>query len=847
MSNASVSKTVTAAEDIGATIDDVGLEQAITSVCNSIAPTWPLDQMIAVNPYWSLVDKPFSQVAHHLALFAGSNLTMSLAYYGNLWRQGEITEPDVRQALAQLTDDDSRERLTAQYNLDAIIDAVSLPEQSLPTVPLLCDALDAHRDLQHQPAWCDTITHQIAQFCAAYFDQDQADWHPNDTLGLYQSWRETLAHDHSVALLMKAPDIASKARKLAATPRLQIAQALQQLNVPTEQWRDYLQAIIYRIGGWAAWCAYRQFQADLQQQDSDELVHLLAIRLSWECLIDDNIRHARSLWQYWQNQWQQHFATYQPNNTDIKLIWQRAHELSYQRHLAHVLSSSPVNKRQPQQPAQALPHRPRVQAAFCIDVRSEVYRRHFEAQGNDIQTLGFAGFFGLPIRYNPIGSDAKIEHLPGLFASSMAVCDSTGCDQQDKKIAAKRQQALAKKQGWKAFVSAPTSAFTLVETLGLSYVAKLVKHSLPRRFKPQPTQLGLSKAQMLKLSPMLNVDVGQQLELAKNILSAMGLSDNIAPIVLLVGHGSENINNPQKAGLDCGACCGQTGDVNARALAHLLNSEAVRQGLKAEHIDIPSDTKFIAALHNTTTDEVTLYDTHFGDVADTEIYNQHLSWLTKSLAKASKLTRQERAQQLGLQGLVSDPEKLAQAFSKRATDWSQTQPEWGLANNAAFIVAPRHRTQGLNLNGRTFLHDYQSERDEDASLLTQIMTAPMVVTNWINMQYYASTVDNSRYGSGNKTLHNVVGGRLGVFEGNGGDLRIGLAKQSLHDGDNWLHQPLRLTVVIDAPSEKIESVINQHHLVANLVNNNWLYIARFADDGIHFYQQGQWQALTDCQ
>ncbi len=42
------------------------------------------------------------------------------------------------------------------------------------------------------------------------------------------------------------------------------------------------------------------------------------------------------------------------------------------------------------------------------------------------------------------------------------------------------------------------------------------------------------------------------------------------------------------------------------------------------------------------------------------------------------------------------------------------------------------------------------------------------------MQYYASTVDNHRYGCGNKVLHNVVGGRIGVFEGNGGDLCIGL-------------------------------------------------------------------------
>ena len=76
----------------------------------------------------------------------------------------------------------------------------------------------------------------------------------------------------------------------------------------------------------------------------------------------------------------------------------------------------------------------------------------------------------------------------------------------------------------------------------------------------------------------------------------------------------------------------------------------------------------------------------------------------------------------------------------------------------------------------------------------------MIVTHWINGQYFLSTTDNDRFGSGNKVLHNVVGGHIGVFEGNGGDLRIGLALQSLHDGERWQHEPLRLTVVVDAPS-----------------------------------------------
>jgi len=60
----------------------------------------------------------------------------------------------------------------------------------------------------------------------------------------------------------------------------------------------------------------------------------------------------------------------------------------------------------------------------------------------------------------------------------------------------------------------------------------------------------------------------------------------------------------------------------------------------------------------------------------------------------------------------------------------------------------------------------------------------MIVTHWINFQYYASVTDNNVYGCGDKTLHNVVAGHLGVFEGNGGDLRVGLPMQSLHNGQH---------------------------------------------------------------
>jgi hypothetical protein len=147
------------------------------------------------------------------------------------------------------------------------------------------------------------------------------------------------------------------------------------------------------------------------------------------------------------------------------------------------------------------------------------------------------------------------------------------------------------------------------------------------------------------------------------------------------------------------------------------------------------------------------------------------------------------------------------------------------------------------LDGRTFLHDYDAAHDADGSVLELLMTAPMLVTHWINWQYHASTCEPQRLGSGNKVLHNVVGGHIGVFEGNGGDLRIGLSRQSVHDGQRWVHEPLRLTVVIDAPAPAIERIIGQHAVVRQLLDNGWLHLWRYEGTRLVRYAAGQWQAL----
>ena len=65
----------------------------------------------------------------------------------------------------------------------------------------------------------------------------------------------------------------------------------------------------------------------------------------------------------------------------------------------------------------------------------------------------------------------------------------------------------------------------------------------------------------------------------------------------------------------------------------------------------------------------------------------------------------------------------------------------------------------------------------------------------------------------------------------GGDLRLGLALQSLHDGRRWVHEPLRLSVFIEAPAEAIDDVIAGNAMVNELVTNEWLHLFRVTDDG----------------
>ncbi|HEX4916265.1 MAG TPA: DUF2309 domain-containing protein [Limnobacter sp.] len=816
------------------------IHTACAQACETIAPAWPLDKSIAVNPHWCRVSMPVRRVAARMGVLAGIQVFPPRTHMRQAWDEGRIQPEDLDEALLQLQPQGAN-HLSARHCEDALY--ARSPVQQL---PLLIDVLDNDPQRHTRLSWREAITHQVSQTCAAYFDEHQADWHPERSRGLYHFWRDTLSHDHGIGMLMGLPMIGKAIAALPATAKDAEEWVLQRLGLPTAVWGDYLESVLLTVHGWASWCAYLGWQAKLQGGEDPHLRELLAIRLAWgaillECKDDVATRHAFAALQ---SAWRNASDVIQQAEDALLVdeVWQLALEIGYQRQLANALAQTNTRAK--------TPTAVEVQAAFCIDVRSEPLRRALEATNPAVQTMGVAGFFGLPMDYTPMASRASRPQLPGLLAPALHVSDrvvppgqqsAQQLQQQQLQAESARRSRLSLLEQWRAAARWPGSAFSYVEAAGLGYLGKLRQWIKPSpHARENDDMLGVPvRYKPLCRPQLLGIDLEAKSKLAAQVLTAMGLKQHMAPLVLLVGHGSQTANNAHASALDCGACCGQTGEVNARTLANLLNDVQVRQALPGHGFDVPAHTWFVACLHNTTTDEIEGFDLDLLPADALVRWNK----IQHTLQLASDQTRRERAPHLGMNP-KAQPAALLEHYKRRANDGAQTRPEWGLAGNASFLIAPRHKSASAVLNGRSFLHDYDANLDPEGQLLEQLMTAPMLVTHWINWQYHASRCDPVRLGSGNKLLHNVVGGTLGVFEGNGGDLRIGLSEQSLHNGKRWMHEPLRLTVVIDAPAERIQSIINKHALVQQLANNGWLHLWRFTASGLARYAQGEWVAFT---
>jgi len=776
-----------------------------------IPPLWPLKNFVAVNPMLGLTGLPFAKAAEALGEAAGARMIMPRRFFDAAIRDGRITDADIETAIAELS---------ADVTVADVKEAAG--ETDAATTRTISTFADVAGDVIGTD-WSSFIRERISAWAGAYYDDGQALWRsPWRSLPPYAAWRAEAQLDRTPEI-MGLKGFRAAIAALPETPEAVLVAAVARLRIPASRMTAYFHRLLADIAGWAGHARYRGWLKELRGERATEIVEVLAARAGFEAALHDCLIGDERIAAAWADAHNALEAAAVKEETaagrSIDEVLQAAYEIAFR---AQVLA--PL-KTHAQDGAAAEKIRPAAQAVFCIDVRSERYRRALEGVNPEIETFGFAGFFGFPIEVARLEETGGAAQCPVLLEPAFLIAEDVKDDTPgaEARTITARTIANGVAGAWKSFKTAAVSSFAFVEALGVTGGGAMAKETLGRGkawARKRPEALSLKSEE--RHGRKAGISPAERLATAENALAGMSISGETARVVVLAGHGSTTNNNPYASGLDCGACGGHTGEASARVAVAALNDPVVREGLKARGKGLPDDTIFVAALHDTTTDEISLFDPDDIPASHADDIRQ----LKKDLAEASARVRRERAASLGLQ----PAENLDREIDARSRDWSEVRPEWGLAGCAAFIVAPRERTKALNLEGRAFLHSYDWRQDTEKAVLELIMTAPLVVASWISLQYYGSTVDNVAFGSGDKTLHNVVGG-LGVLEGNSGDLRSGLPMQSIHDGRKFVHEPMRLTAVIEAPIAYINEILEKHAHVRELFDNEWLRLVAVLDEG----------------
>lgn len=761
--------------------------------------------------------------------------------------------------------------------------------------------------------WCDRTLHtqltdpinrEVIKWCEAFLDEGHAVWAmPEREKGFYHAWK-------SLAALEWSPcGITNSRRKIARLPELPeeaLLEHLDVLGIPEEMRQDYLSLQLAGLCGWASFINWRGELSEgheWQQTYPIDLTQYLAVRVWYEretvkqaCEselgIEGNYPRIAS-WIERENNavnaeqrsrsaqlsaavrlhdlagaleiapaslndaapeklrtlldWINAFPL-----TEHGPVWLKAFEAGYHEDLLGKIKSS----------AKALAQsgetkaRPDAQAMFCIDVRSEPFRRSLESVGN-YETIGFAGFFTVFIRHRALDDHHFTEQYPAIGKAQHTTCDVVR-ENQEKELA--RHQAGKEffhtthelLHDLKAHVLTP---YITVESLGWIFGVPLFGRTLfPtffRKGREKTSQKVAPTVSTRVTSDEMEGDGGVKLGLAleeqvamlETALRSIGLTDNFARIVLACGHGSSSDNNPYEAALNCGACGGNAGTPNARVFAAIANKPEVRKQLAERGIVIPEDTHFVPGLHDTTTDRVTFFDQE--DVPPT--HQSDMERFAKDLREAAIRTNKERCGKLPLITNNPSAKTVQKEIERRAGDWSEVRPEWGLSGNAAFIIGRRCLTQDINLEGRSFLNNYDYREDPTGALLQGILGAPCVVGQWINSEHYFSATDPEVYGAGSKIYHNVVG-RIGIMAGPQSDLRTGLARQSVMQSTMPYHEPLRLLVVAEAPRERLTNALKNLPHVQALFDNEWIHLVAVdpeEENPLYRYEPGLiWASLS---
>ncbi|MBK8645894.1 MAG: DUF2309 domain-containing protein [Gemmatimonadetes bacterium] len=533
-------------------------------------------------------------------------------------------------------------------------------------------------------------------------------------------------------------------------------------------------------------------------------------------------------------------------------IWQDAYEGHYRRRVLDGVAGLRAHRAPLRPPAS----RAEAQFVFCIDEREESLRRAIDEQPGHFETFGVAGFFGMAIDYQGLYDAMPAAYCPVVVTPQHEIHEAPVYTDRDwhraragwrarwqaaGRVMHRQSRTLSGGAGL-SFLLGPLAAATALARVIAPRSSLAWRDGLRDRLAPRPaTRLSSFREDGGVATPtgrgkLLGFGLDEAADRVTALLRNIGLVRDLAPIVVVLGHGSTSLNNPHESAHDCGACGGRRGEANARLFADMANRPEVRAAVQARGITIPPDTWFVGALHDTADDGVRYADLE--QLPSTHV--SHFERAHATLDRARAVAAAERVRRFDDAPLGLSPEAALRHVQTRASHLAQPRPEYGHCTNAVCVVGRRALTRGLHLDRRAFLVSYDPSIDAELTILERILAAVGPVGAGINLEYYFSSVDNEHFGCGTKLPHNVTG-LIGVMAGHQSDLRTGLPLQMVE-----LHEPMRLLLIVEATPEALLAIAGRQPEVRELVVNEWVQLVSVSphDGTMTVYQGGAFVPYT---
>jgi uncharacterized protein YbcC (UPF0753/DUF2309 family) len=698
----------------------------------------------------------------------------------------------------------------------------------------------------------------IIRLISSFLDQGQGFWsNPfaesgfwsffsydlNSTKGYMSGWQKVLAAKVSAYGTMETEEI--------------IQTELRRMGIPEEQWTNFILELLFDLKGWAGMVnklELEPWQATVKAPKI-KLVDYIAALVLMESSLDDyhaklhsldlsvlrgrtekiemkSYQLALALYQITtsfklQERWMQRLTTEEivsiidqideADHVHKIRLW---HE-SYEHHFYKDALSAIVGHTEIPAPTKA----PYASVLFCVDDREESIRRQVEEADPELVTFGVVGFFGIDMKFAGLKNDRLIAQCPPVISPSKIVKEVPKTSEDARLF--ERFNKFSGGGGLSLYYQSRTLFRGFFATL-IFGTASIIPMFLQVFFPAAATRLRKKTRNLITPEPKTYISIdktdhthGYSKEEMSNIVGGIlpmcGVKPPYSSLIVMMGHGASSTNNPFKQAYGCGACGGNAGVPNSRAFAKMANDPEVRTILREKGIDLPETTVFVSGYHDTTSDEITFFETE--DIPASHL--EHFFRLRTSVNKARRLNAFERCQRFSSFKPGGTPDDALKHVKDRAEDLAQPRPEYGHCRTALAIVGKRDFTKGLFLNRRPFLISYDWEIDPEGKLLFQAVIGAVPVSVNINMDYYFSCVDNENFGCGSKLPLNLTS-LLGVMTGSQSDLRIGLARQMVE-----IHEPIRSMTVLKAPLERVLQVFNSHPRLKNILYNHWTRVVVF--------------------